>query len=283
VSRLRRTLAGIALAALAGCSDPGGAARAGPEPAAAGTTTSTTTAPPVLGASTTTTRSRGPVTTARVGELAPTSLAPTSTSERPPAGPPGAAAARFLRGSTPLRLQVLVQEGASIRAGTVDHLLAVFRSVSSRPISVAQSALASDRRTWSDDEVRIAGRGPADLRMLLLRGASATGDDVLGVTVQEDVVAVFPDRVRDASGPLIGGAALERAVTTHELGHVLGLVDLVLATGRADPDHPGHSRNPGSVMYWAIESDLVGSVLTGGPPTEFDADDRADLQRIRAG
>jgi hypothetical protein len=69
-------------------------------------------------------------------------------------------------------------------------------------------------------------------------------------------------------------------VATHELGHLLGLVDLVLDTGREDPEHPGHSRSRDSVMFWAVESDLIGSLLGGGPPTVFDAADRADLVAI---
>jgi hypothetical protein len=36
-------------------------------------------------------------------------------------------------------------------------------------------------------------------------------------------------------------------------------------------------------MHWAVESDLISQVLGGGVPTDFDAQDRADLARIRAG
>ena len=36
-------------------------------------------------------------------------------------------------------------------------------------------------------------------------------------------------------------------------------------------------------MYWAVESDLVGDLLSGGPPTEFDGTDLRDLATIRNG
>jgi len=75
---------------------------------------------------------------------------------------------------------------------------------------------------------------------------------------------------------------IEDACTMHESGHLLGLVDLVLNTGRQDPEHPGHSRNRQSVMYYAVESGLVAQLLGGPPPTEFDDADRADLATIRA-
>ena len=76
---------------------------------------------------------------------------------------------------------------------------------------------------------------------------------------------------------------MERAVVTHEMGHLLGLVDLVLDDKRGDPAHPGHSTNRGSVMFWAVETSLVGQVLGGPPPVDFDSDDVADLRKIRTG
>jgi hypothetical protein len=81
--------------------------------------------------------------------------------------------------------------------------------------------------------------------------------------------------------PLVGSSGIESAVVTHEVGHLLGLVDLFLHTGRQDPDHPGHSTDQNSVMYWAVESNLVADLLTGGPPKDFDNADLADLQTIR--
>jgi hypothetical protein len=103
------------------------------------------------------------------------------------------------------------------------------------------------------------------------------------VTVRGDVIAVFADQVAAAATPIVSRAAIEDAVLLHELGHVLGLVDLARDTKRADKDHPGHSANPGSVMYWAVESSLVGQVLNGPPPHDFDRDDLADLAALRNG
>jgi hypothetical protein len=36
-------------------------------------------------------------------------------------------------------------------------------------------------------------------------------------------------------------------------------------------------------MYWAVESNLVADLLQGGPPTDFDAADLADLKTIHDG
>jgi hypothetical protein len=144
---------------------------------------------------------------------------------------------------------------------------------------------------WSPDDIESAaddhaGARPSDevavIHVLFVHGRLEGNDSVLGATIRGDTAAIFSDQVRAASTLLVGAAELEQAVSTHELGHMLGLVDLVLATRRADPEHPGHSRNRASVMYWAVESDLVTQVLDGGPSRDFDDADRADLAAIRS-
>ena len=69
----------------------------------------------------------------------------------------------------------------------------------------------------------------------------------------------------------------------HELGHVLGLVGLAINAERQDPDHKGHSQSDDSVMFWAVESSLIGQVLGGSPPRDFDQQDLDDLAAIRRG
>ena len=65
----------------------------------------------------------------------------------------------------------------------------------------------------------------------------------------------------------------------HEVGHLLGLVNLVYQSpvDHEDPDHPGYLGNDDSVMYWAIESVDVGNFIFGSWPNDFDNDDRNDL------
>ena len=147
------------------------------------------------------------------------------------------------------------------------------------------------RRSWSAADIRSAadaggampqGGTDAVVRLLYLRGTSSDADGALGVAVRGDVAAVFADEVRSAATPLIRSDAIERAVTLHEVGHLLGLVDLFLATGRGDPEHPGHSSSRDSVMYWSVETGLFAD-LAGDLPQDFDAADLADLAAIRGG
>lgn len=128
----------------------------------------------------------------------------------------------------------------------------------------------------------------ATLRWHLLFPAGGYDDDsVLGVAVNAADVAVFRDSIDDAENILRRPSAedIENSVTLHEVGHLLGLVNLVYTSPRdhEDPDHPGHSSNEDSVMYWAVDSSSIGAIFSGELPNDFDDDDRADLEDLASG
>jgi hypothetical protein len=112
-------------------------------------------------------------------------------------------------------------------------------------------------------------------------------DDAVGVAWSASTVAVFVEHIEEISTLLVGADAIEAAATVHEVGHLLSLVNLGYRSPRAreDPDHPKHSSNPDSVMYWAVDNVGVVTILGGKtePPTDFDAADRADLAAVRDG
>ncbi|MCU1486100.1 MAG: Membrane metalloprotease [Actinomycetia bacterium] len=193
------------------------------------------------------------------------------------------------KGPPRLALQVLTQDGAEPRQATLNRLVDVLETVSGKPVRTLGGTMPT-RGTWGselrDDADAQRPALAADtllLRFAFVHGQSSQGRDVLGISQRGDLSAVFVDQVDAAATGLVSSATIERAVAVHELGHLLGLVDLFLATGRADPAHPGHSTDRRSVMYWAVESSVVGDLLTGGPPQDFDAADLADLDRIRRG
>jgi hypothetical protein len=200
--------------------------------------------------------------------------------------PPGSGAPWFLRpdGAPELTISVLTEAGAEPSGDTVAHVGNVLIEASGKGVSTVAGSVGGGRATWSSDDLRAAAGEPdGTMKLLFVHGQLAASDTVLGVAVRADTAVIFIDRVRDSASPLVGAGAIETAVTTHEVGHLLGLVDLHLQTGREDPEHPGHSTNRGSVMYWAVESSLVTDLLTGGPPRTFDDTDKADLAAIRAG
>jgi hypothetical protein len=188
-------------------------------------------------------------------------------------------------------VEVSTQAGAGPQQASIDHLTAVLRRVSGKTVNVAQGrSIGGGAKSWSADELRSTadagaaqGKGRAVIHLLFVHGTFGGDTGVLGVAVRGDAAAIFTDQVTSSSTPLVGSTGIETAVVTHEVGHLMGLVDLYLHTGRQDPDHPGHSTNSKSVMYWAVESNLVADLLQGGPPKDFDRADLADLQTIRNG
>lgn len=153
-----------------------------------------------------------------------------------------------------------------------------------------------DRAPWTEADLLTAERRHRDrhstpqemvLYVLYVDGAFAEESDALGVAFKASTFAVFAERIDDAATPLVSAASIERSVLVHELGHVLALVNIGYTSPRPreDPDHDAHSSNPDSVMYWAVDNVGVAGLLGGRsePPTDFDADDRADLEDIKNG
>lgn len=164
--------------------------------------------------------------------------------------------------------------------------------------------LATDGgKAWGDDEVRSFAGQHAGLKtggsqvvthLVFLTGHSAHDDSngkVLGITFGHGLIVIFSDSVKASCNPGVlpllsscSPADYFRSVVTHEFGHALGLVNVgtPMVKGHEDPDHPGHSSNKASVMYWAVEASN-GLPLFGGspPPTDFDDSDRADVHALQ--
>jgi hypothetical protein len=283
----RAALALVAVVLLAACVES--------DPSTVDVGTSSTSTPTTVAGQPSTTTSR-PTTrrtiivggTDAVPDAAAPAAAPRATQ---PSGGPGSLANELLgaNGWTAIAIQVLTQDGAEPRQATLDRLVEVLESVSGKPVSTLGGTLPVERR-WGPELAAQAQQqaprlpeGTLLLQFAFVHGQSNEGPDVLGISLTSDVSAVFVDQVDGSATGLVSPGTIEKAVAVHELGHLLGLVDLYLHTGRADPAHPGHSTDERSVMYWAVESTLVGDLLTGGPPQDFDAQDLADLRRIAAG
>lgn len=286
------------MAAACGDDDPGTTAQ--PDSAASLPAVGSTT---VLPADSTATDPAGTAPGASSDTIAPPSTNGASPPGPLPPAPPsidghvpvGAFAPAILRPDLSQRVVVEVrsQAGAEPASAALAHVESVLGSVTGKPVSIQGGpTIGGGGRAWTSGEITATadadgplpqGGGTAVIRLLFVHGSFGGDTGVLGAAVRGDVAAIFQDQVRASGSLLVGSESIEVAVITHEVGHILGLVDLYLDTGRHDPDHPGHSTNPDSVMYWAVESSLVAQVLGGGPPNDFDDADRADLAAIRAG
>lgn len=292
-SLLAAFLAATALLAPAGCESgdsgggaieapPGSGSPPGPGDGAPGTSPQPTPA---------TTPEAPPGPAPAPGATTPARPTPAAPAPRllNPNGPVGSFGPAFLAPDVRARVEVLVEDGAAPGPRTVPALAAALGEVAGKAVPTSGPVAVPRTGGWTADRIRqtanqLGARTTATevvVRLLFLTGEFADEPSAIGVAVDATTAAVFTEKVAGASGLLGDRSRVEIAVATHEAGHLLGLVDLVLDTGREDPGHPGHSPSRDSVMFWAVESDLIGTLLTGGPPTAFDAADRADLDQIR--
>jgi hypothetical protein len=198
-------------------------------------------------------------------------------------------------------IEVDIIQGQAPPAGVLDFVGNSLREVVSKPDGVEvriDETLPARGGTWSQKDLldyssahfdtRTAGKTVA-IHLLFVDGTYEQGN-VLGATfsretssgrvVETGPVVIFSDRIHSGCVLLCldGSAPQFRAVTLHEFGHAIGLVNngVDMVRDHEDDAHPGHSTNRASVMYWEVETTGIFN-FAGGPPQTFDSDDRADL------
>jgi len=106
---------------------------------------------------------------------------------------------------------------------------------------------------------------------------------VIGLAYAGSAFAIFAASIEEVTGLLVPAQEVERIATVHEAGHLLGLVNngTPMVTPHEDSQHPKHSTNHASVMYWEVEGGGIVNLIQGGnAPDNFDASDVADLRGI---
>lgn len=259
-----------------------------------------------------TTMSGATATTARPGSPAPT--LPTSrtttasqgfvyagsgSAVNDAKGPTGAFARGLLQATpyTSIRYELLAQGGAAVSQTAVNHITGILRNVSKKTVTVAGPVpLPGGSAQWSAAAIDSfadrygtpnTGSGVAVMHVLALHGSFNGDNNVAGIAIRGDVLAVFVDQYQSHATPFVTADELQVATLTHETGHMLGLVDEVLHDGRGDPNDPSHclchSQDKNSVMYWVVDTFDVTKIFTNGPPTDFDQLDYGDLAQIHNG
>ena len=205
-------------------------------------------------------------------------------------------------------IEVDIIEGQAPPGGVLDFVRTRLAGVVSKPDGVEiriDDTLPARGGTWSQKDVLDYSGAHFDtdtsgntvaIHLLFVDGTYDQGN-VLGATfsresssgqvVETGPIVIFSDVIRDGCALLCldDSEPQFRAVTTHEFGHAMGLVDNGIdmvrpheASTCGNPPQPdeGHSSNPRSVMNCDVETTGIFNI-GGGPPTEFDSDDRADL------
>lgn len=95
-------------------------------------------------------------------------------------------------------------------------------------------------------------------------------------------VAMFSKRIRERTDRIgqPSRTLVENTVSRHELGHLMGLVNVgsAMEHDHEDPNQPGHCDNRNCLMFWAVETGNIFNVLDEGTIPSLDQNCRRDLQ-----
>lgn len=193
---------------------------------------------------------------------------------------------------TSLKIEVQYMSGFQPDAGALSHMQSLLGTLLNKPggISIITKEIpASANTTLSVNDIitiernnRTAFTNGTELAIYILyTNGNYTDNNVLGVAYKNTSAALFGKKINDNSGGL-GQASRTKTVATvaeHEMGHLLGLVDLgsSMQTNHKDAANGSHCNNTSCLMYYASEtSDIFGFLITGNIPS-FDANCRADI------
>lgn len=142
-------------------------------------------------------------------------------------------------------------------------------------------AIEEDFRTKFEQE----GKNNADDTVsifIYVSEANYFKENVLGIAYRNTSIALFDGPISKVSGGL-GQPSREdvlKTVLRHEIGHLLGLVNIGTAMQAAHEDqgHKGHCDNTECLMYYTVQTtDFVANLLGGNVP-DLDANCQADLR-----
>lgn len=190
-----------------------------------------------------------------------------------------------------VKVEVQHMTGFAPDAAALNHLQNFLAAIVNKPDGIAivtKEIAATGDGTLSAEEVhaiekanRTAFTTGTELAVYLLyTNGNYTENNVLGVAYRNTSAAVFGKKMRDNSGGLgqTSRTKLEATVLEHEIGHLLGLVDVGTPMQTAHKQNGNHCNNQNCLMYYASETtDVLGLLLTGNIPS-LDGDCLNDLK-----
>ncbi len=205
----------------------------------------------------------------------------------------GASANDLLSASryTTLKVDIQYMPGFAPDAGAISQLHSFLSAYLNKPggitITTKEIPAASSTTLSANDIVnlerstRTGGNTSSEINLYIMYTNGAyTSSNVLGIAYRNTSAALFGKTIQDNSGGIgkPSRTKLEATVLTHEVGHLLGLVNLGSPMQTAHQANDNHCNNQSCLMYYASETtDILGFLITGNIPS-LDANCVADLK-----
>jgi predicted Zn-dependent protease len=180
-----------------------------------------------------------------------------------------------------LKVEVQYMAGFAPDATAINHLKNFLETQLSKPdgvtivmkeiAGIANTALNADEvHTIEKANRTVFSMGTEMAVYILYTNGNYSDNNVLGIAYRNTSAAIFGKKVRDNSGG-IGQASrlkLEATVLEHEVGHLVGLVDIGSPMQSAHKANGSHCSNQACLMYYASETtDVLGFLITGNIPS----------------
>ena len=196
----------------------------------------------------------------------------------------GASAKDLLTGTnyTSVTIQVQYMPGYQLDPTALSNVTAYLTGICNKPggVTISQSQIAGSGDTLQLEKVAILEKqnrtaytsGHNLALYILVTDGYDTAAATLGFAYRCTSIALFGKNIFDHSGGFgeVTRVALESSVLEHELGHILGLVNLAtpMVTDHQDTQHSNHCNNTSCLMYYAMETnDAFNMILANDIPT----------------
>ncbi len=206
----------------------------------------------------------------------------------------GASARDLLSASryTSINIEIQYMPGYAPDAASINNTVAFLNTLVNKPggINIIQTQIPTAGKpvmTLNDiveveKNYRTAYTSGTQLGVYFLYTDSKYSEaTALGLAFRNTSMALLGKTVTDNSGGFgqVSRTRLESTVLQHELGHILGLVNLgtPMVTNHQDANNPNHCNNSNCLMYYGTNTTSVMGMLGGGNTPPLDANCKADL------